>query len=117
MAIGDVNITMDSGQSYTLRLGCNAICRLEEAERRTYGEILEDLRAEKPSMRLLRLFIWAGLNEPPQTATMEDAGRALDVLGPVTILAALRGVLPVGEPVEDTGREPTSTNALEPVTA
>jgi hypothetical protein len=98
MPIGDVDIQSDEQQMYRLNFGVNAICRLEDKDGRSYGEILEALRVDYPSMRLLRLVVWAGL---PETTTLEEAGRALDALGPVTILAAIRGVLQT-EPTTDT---------------
>jgi hypothetical protein len=90
MAMGDVEFKGEDGKTFILNFGTNAMCRLEKATGKTYGQVCDELRAENPPIMLARHFVQASLVEP-KGLTEEQAGDVLDAIGgPAQILTAFR---------------------------
>ncbi len=74
------------GAVYTLELGTNTFCRLEEMTGTPWTESLEELQGGKARMTLLRQFVMASLASEP--ASLEDVGRIIDDIGGIEVIAA-----------------------------
>lgn len=79
-------VSLPSGEeTYTLSFSVNAFCYLEEADGRTFGEIIQELMdPKKLSMRQLRQFVHAGLLDYHPDLTVADAGRIIMKAGGVS---------------------------------
>jgi hypothetical protein len=71
-------------QTYILSYSVNAFCHLEEADGRTFGEIIQELMdPKKVSIRQLRQFVHAGLLDHHPDLSLTDAGRIIMLAGGV----------------------------------
>lgn len=87
MAVGDVQLQGESGATYTLNFGVNAMCRLEELDpqQRTYQDVLREMQTGRPSMRTIRAVVAAGLVEPTNQ-TVEQVGAIIEDFGGVLVV-------------------------------
>ncbi|HEX8030272.1 MAG TPA: hypothetical protein VF491_17480 [Vicinamibacterales bacterium] len=89
MAIGDFELKGQSGATYTLNFGVNAMCRIEEKDlqQRTYNLIVAEMQTGHPSMRTVRT-VMAGALVSPANQTVEQAGEIVEDIGGIAIVIA-----------------------------
>lgn len=78
---GDVEF-QSLDQSWTLKLGVNAMCEIEDATEKSILEIGELLNNPKTvTIRLLRTVVWAALREYHGDIDVKQAGAVIDGIG------------------------------------
>lgn len=80
-----------NGRIYKLSFSINALCSLELAAGKSFGELIADLQNPRTlSVRLFRLALWAALQDSQPGTNEMEAG---------AIMTAAGGVLPAMEKV------------------
>jgi hypothetical protein len=100
--IPDVTLTVD-GETYTLSMDINAVCRAEEAVNRPIHEI--QAQAQAGSMRALRLLIWSSFLAHHPALTIEDVGDLMTRAGLPAINTAFGQLATQMTPDVETVRE------------
>lgn len=114
----------DGSEHWKLAFTTNAMCAYEEETQKPFtsvAEVLQGAETGRLSMRVLRTILWAGLIEHQESATLREAGRAMDACGfqavGQQIAAAVRLAFPEArETAKETAKE-TAGNAAAPVAA
>lgn len=69
------------GTEYVLRYDVNALCEVEDATKDNILEVISKLQDGKPSFKIIRLLLWAGLRSGTPGITVEEAGRIMQDAG------------------------------------
>ncbi|WP_315920440.1 hypothetical protein [Mesorhizobium sp. SP-1A] len=70
------------GQSWTLKLGTNAMCEIEDATGKTFSEVGELMGDQKRvTIKLMRTVFWGALREQHEDVTIKQAGAVIDDIG------------------------------------
>lgn len=70
------------GQSWTLKLGTNAMCEIEDAIGKTISEIGEVMGDQKRvTIKLMRTVFWGALRDHHEDITVKQAGGIIDAIG------------------------------------
>jgi hypothetical protein len=70
------------GQGWTLKLGTNAMCEIEDATGKTFsevGEIMGD--PARVTIRMMRTVFWGALRDHHEDVTLKQAGTIIDAIG------------------------------------
>lgn len=70
------------GKNWTLKLGTNAMCEIEDATGKSITEIGQLLSDPKTAtMKLVRAVMWGGLQEHHDGVTVKEVGSIIDGIG------------------------------------
>lgn len=69
-------------QSWTLKLGTNAMCEIEDATGKTICEVGEVMGDQKRvTIKLMRTVFWGALRDHHEDITVKQAGGIIDAIG------------------------------------
>ena len=78
MPTKSIPIVLGDGKQRQLRLGFNALCRIEQALRISGSDIAKAL-AGSVSLSVIRTILWAGLSHEDTSLTEEAVGELIDL--------------------------------------
>lgn len=99
-AKGQFSFTAADGESYTLEYDVNALCEIEDK----FDAPIKDLqeRLEQPSVRDLRVMLWAGLQKHHPEIDLKGAGALVLVQDAADALTqAMAAAMPKGGDSDD----------------
>jgi hypothetical protein len=102
-------------KTYTLSYSVNAFCHLEEADGRSFAEIITDLmKPDTLSVRKLRQFVHAGLIDHHPDVTVEEAGRIIMAAGGIdVVMKAVGSGLEASMPDKEASGTPRPRNRAD----
>lgn len=110
---GDLAFDVDDA-TYTLRFSIDALCKLEEAAGKTYPVISAEMGdAATLSVRMLRLMLWAGLQEHHKDISLIEVGDLIPKIGDMLAVTKLISKA-IGLAFEQQKGPPREANPLKP---
>lgn len=103
---GEVAVVAD-GNTYTLRLGMNAIVEIETALDIGIAQVTALFQGEGLKVGNMRLVLWAALRERHPDLTLEDAGDIMGHMGLADTIAKLGEAMQAAFPEPAAGKKPS----------
>lgn len=70
------------GKSWTMKLGVNAMCEIEDATGKTISEVAVLLKDPKTAtVKLMRAVMWGGMREHNDDIPVNEVGSIIDAIG------------------------------------
>ena len=99
------------GKIYRLRFSWNAAAEFEAPAGRSFYDAMDDMAAQRLSIRTLRAMLWAALQENHRGLSLEETGRLMEKIGHVEAWLLVRKTMELFFPTPEKTADPTTAPA------